>query len=92
MSIPRITVLLYLPATSRACAEEATMANDELTIGEVKRMAEEIGMTHLTEDHLQQLLHATNEARARRSALPVASLTPADEPAHVYRLVGSDER
>ena len=31
-------------------------------------------MTHLTDEHLQQLLHATNEARARRSALPVGNL------------------
>ena len=68
------------------------MANDQLTIGEVKRMAEEIGMTHLTDEHLQQLLQATNEARARRGALPVGNLTPADEPAHVYRLIGGDER
>jgi hypothetical protein len=68
------------------------MANDQLTIDEVKRMAEEIGMTHLTEEHLQELLRATNAARERRSALPVESLTPADEPAHVYRLLGDDER
>ena len=68
------------------------MGNDQLTIGEVKRMAEEIGMTHLTDEHLQQLLRATNDARARRAVLPVAGLTPADEPAHVYRLAGDDER
>jgi len=68
------------------------LANDQLTIEEVKRMAEEIGLTHLTEEHLQQLLKATNEARERRGSLPVANLTPADEPAHVYRLIGGDER
>lgn len=68
------------------------MVNDRLTIGEVKRMAEEIGMTRLTDEHLQQLLRATNDARERRTALPVANLTPADEPAHVYRLAGGDER
>ena len=61
------------------------MANDQLTIGEVKRMAEEIGLTDLTDEHLEQLLRATNDARERRGSLPVANLTPADEPAHVYR-------
>ena len=68
------------------------MANDNLPLGEVKRMAEEIGMIHLSDEHLEELLRATNAARERRSALPVANLTPADEPAHVYRLVGDDER
>ena len=68
------------------------MANNQLTIDEVKRMAEEIGMIHLTEEHLHELLRATNAARERRSALPVASLTPADEPAHVYRLDGGSDR
>jgi hypothetical protein len=73
-------------------AEEANMANEGLTIDEVKRMAEEIGMTHFTDEHLQELLRATEAARERRAALPVAGLTPADEPAHVYRLHGGDER
>ncbi|HEX3245179.1 MAG TPA: hypothetical protein VHX16_07210 [Chloroflexota bacterium] len=68
------------------------MANDTFTIGEVKRMAEEIGLTRLTDEHLHELLRATNAARERRTALPVANLTPADEPAHVYRLVGENER
>jgi hypothetical protein len=68
------------------------MANDHLTIGEVKRMADEIGLTNLTDEHLEELLRATLAARARRTALHVASLTPADEPAHVYRLAGGDER
>jgi hypothetical protein len=62
------------------------MADDALTLEEVKRMAAEIGMTRLTDEHLQQLLRATVTARARRTTLPTASLTPADEPAHVYRL------
>jgi len=58
---------------------------DELTLEEVRRMAAEIGLTRLTDEHLQQLLRATQAARARRAALPVATLTPADEPAHVFR-------
>ncbi len=62
------------------------MADDSLTIDEVRRMAAEIGMTRLTDEHLQELLRATRIARARRAALAVANLGPADEPAHVFRL------
>ena len=58
---------------------------DELTLEEFRRMAAEIGLTRLTDEHLQQLLRATQAARARRAALPVATLGPADEPAHVFR-------
>lgn len=56
----------------------------DITLEEVRRMAQEIGLTRLTEAHLQQLLAATRIARSRRAALPTADLTPADEPAHVY--------
>ncbi len=62
------------------------MAEDSLTLDEVRKMAADAGMTRLTDEHLQQLLRATRLARARRAALPVAILGPADEPAHVYRL------
>jgi hypothetical protein len=62
------------------------MADESLTLEEVRRMAAEIGMTRLTDEHLQQLLRATRAARSRREALPVATLGPADEPAHVYHL------
>jgi len=58
---------------------------DDLTLDQIRAMAAEIGLTRLTEEHLQQLLRATQAARARRAALPVATLTPADEPAHVFR-------
>jgi len=61
------------------------MADDALTLDEIRRMAAEIGLTRLTDEHLQQLLRATQAARARRAALPVATLGPADEPAHVFR-------
>jgi len=61
------------------------MPDDSLTLDEIRRMAAEIGLTRLTDEHLQQLLRATQAARARRAALPVATLTPADEPAHVFR-------
>ncbi len=61
------------------------MARD-LTLDEVRRMAADAGLTGYTEEHLQQLLRATQIAHARRAALPTAGLTPADEPAHVFRL------
>jgi hypothetical protein len=68
------------------------MAEDSLTLEEVRKMAAEIGWNRLTEEHLQQLLRATRAARARRTALPVASLDPADEPAHVFRLDAGEGR
>ena len=68
------------------------MQTDHLTIDEVRRMAAAIGLTRLSEEHMQQLLHAANMAHARRTILAAASLTPADEPAHVYRHSPGDER
>ena len=62
------------------------MADDTLTLDEVRRMAADIGLTRLTDEHLQQLLRATKTARARRASLPIGTLTPADEPMHVFRL------
>lgn len=67
------------------------MPDQDLTLEDVRRMAAEIGMTRLTDEHLQELLRATRIARERRAALPVASLGPADEPAHVFRLSSADE-
>jgi hypothetical protein len=61
---------------------------DDLALDEVRKLAAEIGLDRLTEEHLQQLLKATRIARARRASLPVASLVPADEPSHVYRPAG----
>ena len=62
------------------------MADDILSLDEVRRMAAEIGLARLTEPHLQELLRATRTARARRASLPIGNLVPADEPAHVFRL------
>jgi len=62
------------------------MADDILSLDEVRRMAAEIGLARLTEPHLQELLRATRTARARRAALPIGNLVPADEPAHVFVL------
>jgi hypothetical protein len=66
------------------------MAEENLTLDEVRRMAAEIGMTRLTDEHFQQLLRATRMAHARRDVLPVNGITPADEPAHVFRLDAED--
>ncbi|HEY9447269.1 MAG TPA: hypothetical protein VIQ62_09375 [Burkholderiales bacterium] len=60
--------------------------SNEITLDEVRRMAADAGLTRLTDEHLQQLQRATKIAQSRRSALPTAGLTPADEPAHVFRL------
>jgi hypothetical protein len=61
------------------------MPEEDLTIDQVRKMAAEVGMNRLTDEHLQQLLRATKAARARRNSLQV-ELGPADEPAHVYTL------
>ncbi|MBI4195817.1 MAG: hypothetical protein HY526_12150 [Betaproteobacteria bacterium] len=68
------------------------MAEDNLTLDEARRMAAEVGMTRFTDEHLQQLTRAMKTARARRAALPVAEITPADEPAHVFRVDVEDDR
>lgn len=66
------------------------MSSSDLTQDEMRRRAADIGLTRLTEEHLQQLLRAAQTAQARRSALPIDTLTPADEPAHVFSLTGGD--
>ena len=68
------------------------MAQESLTLDEVKTMAAEAGLTRYSDEHLQQLLRATNAARARRKALPLDEITPADEPAHVFHLAAGDQR
>ena len=68
------------------------MANECVTLDDVRRMAAEIGMTRLADEHVQQLLRATNAARARRKAMPLGEITPADEPAHVFHLPADDKR
>lgn len=63
---------------------------DDITLEEIRRLAADAGLTRLTDEHLQQLLRATKTARQRRAALPTADLTPADEPAHVFRADGHE--
>jgi hypothetical protein len=64
------------------------MPDQELSLDEIRRMAVQVGLTRLTDEHVQQLLRATNAARARRATLAGTALTPADEPSHVFRLEG----
>lgn len=59
---------------------------DDLMLEDIRRWARDIGLTRLTDEHLEQLLRATRIARGRRAALPTGELTPVDEPAHVYSL------
>lgn len=68
------------------------MPDHALTMDEVRRMAAEIGLTRLTDGQVQELLRATAAARARRGTLSNADLTPADEPAHVFRLAAGENR
>ena len=67
------------------------MANDDLTIDDVRKMAADIGMTRLNNEQVQQLLRSTKAARARRDALATDTLTYADEPAHVFSLTAGDQ-
>ena len=68
------------------------MAEDKLALEEVRKMAADIGLDRLTGEHLEQLARALRAARTRRDILPVATLDPADEPAHVFRLDAGEER
>jgi hypothetical protein len=61
------------------------MAN-EIGTDEIRRMAAEIGLTRLTDEHLQALARATQIAKTRAAKLPFADLVYADEPAHVFSL------
>lgn len=64
------------------------MADEPLTLESLKQAAADIGMTRLNDAHLQDLLRATQAARARRKNLPTHTLTYGDEPAHVFSLTG----
>lgn len=68
------------------------MTNENLTIDDVRKLAIDIGMTQLTDAHLQELLRATNAARARRASLQNDTLTYADEPSHVFSLNVGDAK
>lgn len=57
---------------------------DDNTLDEMRRMAAEIGLTRLSDEHLRQLMRATRTAQQRRAALPTADITLVDEPAQVF--------
>lgn len=61
------------------------MDSDKRDISELKRRAEAVGLTRLTEAHLEQLQRATDSIGKLKAKL-AESLTVADEPAHVYSL------
>ena len=61
------------------------MAN-ELTHDEAKAIAADMGLTRLSDEHLEQFARAARAARARRSSLRSETLAGSDEPAHVFRL------
>jgi hypothetical protein len=64
---------------------------DEVTLEDVQRVAAGIGLTRLTPEHMQQFLRAAQAAHARRASLKTDTLGPADEPAHVYRLMEDEQ-
>ena len=68
------------------------MTNENLSLDDVRKMAADIGLTHLTDAHLQELLRATNAARARRAALHNDTLTYSDEPSHLFSLNTGDAK
>jgi hypothetical protein len=62
------------------------MAQNELTLDDIRRMAADIGLTRLTDAHLEALLRATRASHTRRAKLKIDELVYADEPAHVFTL------
>lgn len=51
---------------------------------DIKQRAEAIGLTKLTDKHLEQLAKATQSAAQRKQQLTI-ELEVADEPSHVFR-------
>ena len=62
------------------------MPGTDVTLEDVRRMAADIGLSPIADEHADELLRATNAARARRAALRIEKLDAIDEPAHVFRL------
>jgi hypothetical protein len=61
------------------------MASKEQDLAQLKLRAEAIGLTCLTDAHLEQLQRAAVSI-GKRKALLTMPLTVADEPAHVFSL------
>lgn len=62
---------------------EKLSAEDTL---EARRLADQLGLGKLSGQDLVKLLNAARVANMRRDALDISALTPADEPALVFRL------
>lgn len=69
-------------------AENPTEKPSAADSREGRRLADQLGLHKLSESDLAKLLHAARIANARREALDTSGLTPADEPALVFRLPG----
>lgn len=55
-------------------------------LSEARRLARQLGLDRIADSDLEMLLNAAKLADTRRGALDVASLSPVDEPAHVFVL------
>lgn len=64
------------------------MTMTEVELEEARQIARRLGLGKLSEADMQKLLVAERTAQMRRSALDTSVLTPADEPALVFRLPG----
>ena len=53
---------------------------------EARRLADQLGLRKLSDQDLVKLLNAARVANMRRDALDTSGLSPADEPALVFRL------
>jgi hypothetical protein len=65
------------------------MTMTEVELEEARQIARRLGLGKLSDGDMQKLLVAERTAQMRRSALDTSVLTPADEPALVFRLPGA---
>jgi hypothetical protein len=63
------------------------MADDGFDLEELRKRAESIGLTSLSDAHLRQLAKADKAAQERRDRIPT-DLHMYDEPAHTFRADG----
>jgi hypothetical protein len=72
-----------VPTTVKGRFMEKLSAEDAL---EARRLADQLGLRKLSDQDLVKLLNAARVANMRRDALDTSGLSPADEPALVFRL------
>jgi hypothetical protein len=65
---------------------------DDLGLDDIRRLAAQAGLTRFGDEHLAQLLRATNASRARVGRIEAGKLGYADEPAQVFRLDAGEAR